>query len=250
MQDPLVNQADKPFVPSNSNQPVNAPPVSQPQIIQQPSQPYIVQLANPSYAPQSIPQPYIIQAATQPQVLQTLTQPYIIQPSLTTVIDSRTSKKKLCCLKFWLPIKFIPWIIDIILTISRIPLVEIVGIIVLIIVTCLIYQSTGINGAKKYNIAFHIYTVYVIFACIFYLFFIYGMLSYYFYYYYNYQKNYDYYYYYYDFDLFVRKNFIAIIYLIEIGIEITTLYLLCIFKKEFDKVPNDEDRISILPPKV
>ena len=237
MQDPLVNQVDKPYLPQESNQPVNAPPVLQPQIIQQPSQPYIVQLVNPSYAPQSIPQPYIIQTQAQPQIIQTVaTQPYNTQPSLPVVIDPHSLKKKLCCLKVWLPIKFIPLIIDIIFSFSYYipPIVQIAGVIVLIIVNCLVYRSTEINGAKKYKIALHTYTIYFIFACIFYLFFIFGTLNYY------YLRDYSFY------EIF-RYNYKIVIYLIELGIEITTLYLLNIFKKEFNLVPNNENQISTLP---
>ena len=173
----------------------------------------------------------------QPQIIQTVaTQPYNIQPILPIVIDRHNLKKKLCCLKVWLPIKFIPLIIDIIFSFiyGILPIVQIVGVIVLIIVNCLVYRSTEINGAKKYKIALHTYTIYFIFACIFYSFFIFVVLNSY------YLSKYSFYY-------LIQKFIFIIVYLIELGIEITTLYLLHIFKKELNTVPNTENQINIFP---
>ena len=51
----------------------------------------------------------------------------------------------------------------------------------------------------------------------------------------------------YSFYYFIQKFIFIIVYLIELGIEITTLYLLHIFKKELNTVPNTENQINILP---
>ena len=121
-----------------------------------------------------------------------------------------------------------------------IPFVEFPGLIVLIIVCCLVYKINKKQDEKKYYIALHIYTIYFIFACLYYLFLVCGNIIYYC------KNNVGSSYGFYP-STYIEKNIETCFYLIEIGIEITTLYLLCVFKKEFNTVSNDENQFSTLP---
>ena len=105
-----------------------------------------------------------------------------------------------------------------------VPFVEFAGLIILIIVSCLVYRSNKSQGDKKNNIALHVYTIYFIPACLYYLFLVCRIIIY-------YWKNYsDSIYKFYP-NNYIYKNIAAFVYLFEIGIEITTLYLLCVLKK-------------------
>ena len=206
MEDLLANQVDRPNISNEPSKSINEPQIPQPQIIQ------------------------------------TFAQPYNIKTNLPAIIDSQNLEQKLCCLKCWLPFKIVPLFIGIVscFSLEVIPFVEFPGLIVLIIVCCLVYKINKKQDEKKYNIALNIYTIYFIFACLYYLFLVCGSIIY-------YCKNNDGDTYRFFPSTYIEKNIDTCFYLIEIGIEITTLYLLCAFKKVFNTVSNDENRFRILP---
>ena len=253
MLDPLSNQTDKPqpLLSQEQTQPANVPPASQSYIIQQPSQPYVVQLANQPYAVQQPSQPYIIQlppqsnviqqpnqpyvikaptqtvqTTNQPYIIQTSNQPLVIQPGLQINTDSKNLKEKLCCIRIWTIIMFVPSIIDVFININNyaLPVSGIAGIIALGIVSYFIYRSVKTCDVGKYEIALHTYVVFFVVACVFYIFVVlYSGLS------------------------SSRRNRLAVLYFFETGPEIITLYFLFAFKKEFDGVSKKENVMSIAP---
>ena len=252
MQDPLTSQNDKPQPFLSQEQTPNAPPASQSHIIQQPSQPYIIQGANQLYTVQRPPQPYIIQlpsqpnviqqppqpyilkaptqavqTATQPYVIQTANQPLVIQPDLLINTDAQNLKKKLCCIRIWTIIMFVPSLIDIYntgLVESVLPVSGVVGLIALGIVVYFIYRGINSCDVEKYKIALHTYVLFFVIACVFYLFiyFCSGLYSY-------------------------KISRLTQMYLIDAGLEAITLYFLFTFKKEFDSVSKKETQMPIAP---
>ena len=245
MLDPLSNQTDKPqpLLSQEQTKPANVPPASQPYIVQGANQPYIIQLANQPYSIQQPSQPYIIQVPSQPniiqqppqsyvikaptQVVQTANQPLVFQNGLQFInTDSENLKKKLCCIRIWTIIMFVPSIFDIYLTLdyNEPPVSGVVGIISLGIVSYFIYRSVKDCDVGKYKIALHIYFVFFVAACMFYIyaFFILRLSNY-------------------------RYERLTPMYLIETGLETITIYFLFSFKKEFDGVSKKENLMPVSP---
>ena len=234
IQTELINQGPQPQISQNSNQPLNAPPVAQPFIPQQIPQQYFVQQFSHPYAIQTISQPNIAKPTEQqyiaPPVAQTYDQLYFFQPGIPVSINPNSLKKKLFCPRIWTWVMFILLLIDVLthLLCRKLPIVGVIGCIVLFIVAYLVTQSSETFDAKKYSKALHLYILYFVFAYIADIIFVLIKWSF----------------------SGVRRKILTTLYVIEIGIGVITLCILCNFKKEFDNVPNPEKQQLVTPQQV
>ena len=224
----LINLDDKPHISNDSNEPINAPPVARPYVVQQIPQQYLVQQLSQPYVTQPFYQPYIIQQVTQPYIIPPVIHPYFFQPGIPVAINSDYLKKKLFYPKFWTWFMFAVSLIDILIYYlnNKLPVIGVVSCIVFFIIAFLVNQSAEICDAKKYNTALNLYTIYFVLACVIHIL-VFFFLA------------------------FSRiRKMILKMYIFEFPFELITLCVLCFSKKIFVVMANPEKQQLVTPQQI